>query len=86
MKYASLTLLLILTLAGAAKANPTGYFWVVENTVNTENSSIIRVYNSRHELVYTERVEGRTLNITDKRVAARLNRKVKKLRLLGGKI
>lgn len=57
------------------------YYWVVESTTCREDSCIIRVYNEKHELVYTEKIK-RKLDLKSKNTRKRLNRKVKKLRAL----
>lgn len=59
-----------------------GYYWVVESTTCSQVSSTIKIYNDQHELVYTEKVEGRVLDITNKCVVQHLDRKTRKLKAL----
>ena len=69
-----------------SEAKPSPYFWVVESTTCLQGSSIIRIYNDQHELVYTEKIEGKILDTRDKRVIERLNRKTRKLKALKEKV
>lgn len=82
MKRTVLTFLLLLAAVFASEAKPKNYYWVVESTTCLQGSSVIRIYNEQHELVYTEKVEGQVLDITNKRVTERLNRKARKLKKL----
>jgi hypothetical protein len=82
MKGTLLTFLLLLATVFASEAKPKNYYWVVESTTCLQGSSVIRIYNEQHELVYTEKVEGQVLDTSDKRVAEHLNRKARKLKKL----
>lgn len=80
------TFLLLVLGAGLSEAKPSAYYWVVESTTSLNGSSTIRIYNAQHELIYTEKVEGKVLDITNKRVAEHLNRKARKLKALKEKV
>lgn len=82
MKRTILPALLLLLIVGYSEAKPQTYYWVVESNINSPDSSIIRIYNQQHELVYTEKVEGKVLNPSNKRVVKRLNRKARKVKSL----
>lgn len=86
MKTIIPTFLLLFSLVSFTEAKPKQYYWVVESTTCFQGSSIIRIYNDQHELVYTENVEGKILDTQDKCVIDRLNRKAKKIRSLREKI
>lgn len=77
---ATFSLLILITSLSEAKSN--SYYWVVESTTCLQSSSVIKIYNEQHELVYTEKVEGKILDTRDKRVIERLNRKARKLKAL----
>lgn len=76
-------LLISFTIIGKAESD---YYWVVESTACSQGSSIIRVYNDEHEHIYTEKIEGKILDTTNKRVIKRLNRKARKLQALQEKV
>lgn len=73
--------LMSITLSGHSEAKPTCYYWVVETNTGGTSTSIIRVYDNTHQLIYTEHVE-KTLDITSKKVNRSLNRKTRKLKAL----
>lgn len=75
-------LLLLFLAVGYSEARPKNYYWVVESTTCFQGSSIIKIYNHQHELVYTEKLGGKVLDITNKRVAGHLNRKARKVKAL----
>lgn len=77
-----LTFLLLIFLSTLSKAASTDYYWVVESTACSQGSSVIRIYNDQHEHIYTEKIEGKTLDTTNKRVIKQLNRKARKLEKL----
>ena len=81
MKTILLLFLLTVSLTGISEAKPTCYYWVVETSTYSNTASIIRIYNNKHELIYTEHVE-KTLDITNRKVNKALNRKARKLRAL----
>jgi hypothetical protein len=86
MKKLLLTFSLVILGISLSEAKPVTYYWVVESTTCIEPLSIIKIYNDQHELVYTEKIEGKVLDPTDKRVIERLNRKVRKLKALKERI
>lgn len=75
------TLLLTTSLSFFSQAATNGYYWIVESTTCSEGPSIIRVYDHKHELVYTEKIEGK-LDVKNKKIHRHLNRKVRKLKAL----
>ena len=82
MKELLFTFLLLVLGVGLSEAKPSAYYWVVESTTCSQGSSTLKIYNDLHELVYTEKIEGKVLDTTDKRVAEHLNRKARKLKAL----
>ncbi len=79
------TLLLTTSLSFFSRAATNGYYWIVESTTCSEGPSIIRVYDHKHELVYTEKIEGK-LDVKNKKIHRHLNRKVRKLKALREKV
>ncbi|AHM62052.1 hypothetical protein D770_19005 [Flammeovirgaceae bacterium 311] len=56
------------TFTGTAQTTSTdGAYWVVETNVKKNSYSIIRIYNKHDELVYQERIEGKSLDIKKRR-------------------
>ena len=47
-------------------------FWNIETNVKTPKTSIVRFYDNKHQLVYTEKVEGVVLNIKKKKTLMHL--------------
>lgn len=81
MKTVVLIFLLSAVSAGIGEAKPQVYYWVIETNTCKNNFSIIRIYDDKHQLIYTEHVE-KVLDIADPKVSRRLNRKAKKLTAL----
>lgn len=76
--FLSLTLIGV---TGISEAKPTCYYWVVETNTCASTTSIIRIYNDKDQLVYTEHVNN-VLDITNRKVNRSLNRKAKRIRAL----
>jgi hypothetical protein len=81
MKTIVLIFLLSAVSTGICAAKPQVYYWVIETNTCKNNLSIIRIYDDKHQLIYTEHVE-KVLDIADPKVSRRLNRKAKKLTAL----
>src|SRR4051812_32447254 len=38
-------------------------YWVIENNINTPDTSVVHFYNNNNVLLYSEKVQGITLNL-----------------------
>jgi hypothetical protein len=54
-------------------------YWVVESNAQTRDFSIIKFYDSSHQLIYEEKLEGKYLDITRPRHKKMLNKSLKML-------
>jgi hypothetical protein len=57
-------------------ATETGY-WVVESNTITKDFTIIKFYDSQHQLMYEEKMEGVYLNIKKRKHVKMLNNRLK---------
>ena len=47
-------------------------FWVIESNVKNRKSSVVRFYTNDQQLIYTEKIEGVTLNVKKKKTLIKL--------------
>jgi hypothetical protein len=69
----------ILWMGYGAAAQTSEAYWVVEGNLNKPDYTIIHFYNSQHQKISEERVEGRFLDIRKKRNVMLLNKKLSRL-------
>jgi hypothetical protein len=48
-------------------------YWVVVNNVKTPKASVVYFYNTDHQVMYKETIEGKRMNINRKKIHNRLN-------------
>lgn len=64
-------------LSAAAQMNEA--YWVVEGNLNKPDYTIVHFYNTQHQQIREERIEGKFLDIRKKRNVTLLNRKLSRL-------
>lgn len=80
-----ITFLLVISVPATILTATDEYYWVVEGTTCNEGTSIIRIYNDKHELIYTEKIYGK-LDVKNRSTHKLLNRKLRKLKALREKV
>jgi hypothetical protein len=78
-KWIAVTTCMLFVFTGMAQQNkklpgwlPVNGYWVVESNVHTPKNQVVRFYTNNNELVYSETISGRKLNINQRKVKMKL--------------
>lgn len=80
MKTIFIALLLTISTAIVAQKNKAAKwasdkgFWIIESTKHTPKNCTVYFYNTEKQLVYKEKIEGKTLNPQKKKIKMKLKR------------
>lgn len=72
--YLSFCLLGISSFSQAQQPVASENYWVIETNAVQRNYSIVRFYNTTHQIIYEERLEGIYLDATRRRTKKLLNK------------
>ena len=54
-------------------ATPSKGFWVIESNIHVPDKYVVYFYNSKQQLIYQEKVDGKSLNVSRKKTQKQLN-------------